>query len=78
MAGLVVFSDKLGARGDLLPHEYTFTDIFDLTAKLQQLVNLGKEEVAAMGAENRRYALSLAKQKHDELSMKIKDMHLCT
>ena len=78
MAGLVVFSDKLGARGDLLPHEYTFTDIFDLTAKLQQLLNLGKEEVAAMGAENRRYALSLAKQKHDELSMKIKDMHLCT
>jgi hypothetical protein len=76
MAGLVVFSDKLGARGDLLPHEYTFTDIFDLAAKLQQLVNLGKEEVAAMGAENRRYALSLAKQKHDELLMKIEDMHL--
>ena len=37
MAGLVVFSDNLGVRGDLLPHEYTYVDSYDLAAKLEQL-----------------------------------------
>ncbi len=45
MAGLVVFSDILGCRGDLLPHEYTYLDSNDLAAKLEQLMEFGKKRL---------------------------------
>ena len=34
-AGLVVFSDTLGVRGDLLPNEYAYVDSQDLAAKIK-------------------------------------------
>lgn len=67
MAGLVVFSDNLGARGDLLPHEYTYVDSHDLAAKLEQLLQFGKEKILEMGAQNRKQALSLAEKQRETL-----------
>jgi len=69
MAGLVVFSDDLGVRGDLLPHEYSYVDSYDLAAKLEQLLEFGKDEIAEMGKQNRKQALSLTK-KHREILLK--------
>lgn len=74
MAGLVVFSDTFGARGDLLPNEYTFVDEADLAAKLKQLLNLGRERIIEMGQQNRNQALSLAKEKQDDLEKIINEM----
>jgi hypothetical protein len=59
-AGLVVLSDQIGARGDLLPHEYTYTDIHDLAAKISQLLQIGKTRLSDMGAENRTFTLFMA------------------
>jgi hypothetical protein len=67
MASLVVFSDNFGARGDLLPFEYTYVDSHDLAAKLEQLLQFGKEKIMEMGAQNRKQALSLAMQRREEL-----------
>ena len=72
MAGLVVFSDTSGVRGDLLLHEYAYVDIPDLVAKLQQLLELKKDKITEMGIENREYALSFAKKKRRELQLIIK------
>ena len=74
MAGLVVFSDIFGARGDLLPNEYTYVDDADLAAKLKQLLNLGKERIIEMGQQNRKQALLLAKEKREELTKIIREM----
>lgn len=67
MAGLVVFSDVFGCRGDLLPHEYTYLDNNDLVAKLNQLIKFGQERIIEMGKENRKQALSLAEEQRDIL-----------
>jgi len=67
MAGLVVFSDKLGARGDLLPHEYTYVDSHDLAAKLDQLLEFRKEKIVEMGTQNRKHAISLADKQREKL-----------
>ena len=67
MAGLVVLSDKLGARGDWLPHEYTYVDGHDLAAKLEQLLKFGKEKIVEMGRQNRKYAISLAEKQQEKL-----------
>ena len=67
MAGLVVFSDIFGVRGDFLPHEYSFIDFLDLAAKLEQLLSLGKENITLMGVKNRKHALYMAKKKREEL-----------
>ena len=61
-AGVVVISDALGARGDLLPHEYTYIDRNDLAAKIRQLLELGKPAIKEMGKNNRTVALSLAEK----------------
>ncbi len=61
-AGLVVFSDSAGSRGDLLPYEYAFVDSFDLAAKIVQLLEFGPQKIAEMGKENRRLALLLAEK----------------
>ena len=74
MAGLVVFSDSFGARGDLLPNEYTYVDDVDLEAKLNQFLNIAKERIVEMGQQNRNQALSLAKEKRDELIKIINEM----
>jgi len=71
MAGLVVFSDSFGARGDFLPNEYAYVDEFDLSAKIKQVSNLGTEKIFEMGQQNRSYALSLAKEKREKLSSEI-------
>ena len=73
MSGLVVFSDIYGVRGDLLLHEYTYIDIPDLAAKLQQLLKLSKEKITEMGLENRKHSLSLAEAKYQELQLTIKN-----
>jgi hypothetical protein len=66
-AGTVVFSDTLGARGDLLPHEYTYVDSHDLTAKIGQLLEFGKARLAEMGKENRDQILSIAEKQRQDL-----------
>jgi hypothetical protein len=72
MAGLVVLSDIFGCRGDMLPHECTYLDNNDLTAKLGQLIKLGKEQIIEMGKENRKQALSLAEEQRDAISRSMK------
>jgi hypothetical protein len=73
MAGLVVFSDTLGCRGDLLPHEYTFLDGNDLAAKIEQLfTKLDEEKIMDMGVENRKYTLLFAEKQRDALSKSIR------
>ena len=67
MAGIVVFSDNLGARGDLLPYEYTYVDSHDLAAKLEQLLKFGKEKIVEMGMQNREQAVSLAEKQREKL-----------
>jgi hypothetical protein len=67
MAGLIVFSDKLGARGDLLPHEYTYVDGNDLAAKLDQLLEFEKEMIFEMGKKNRKHVISLADKQREKL-----------
>jgi hypothetical protein len=74
MAGIVVFSDNLGARGDLLPHEYTYVDSHDLAAKLEQLLKFGKEKIAEMGIQNRKQALSLAEEQREEILKTVNSM----
>jgi len=58
-AGTVVFSDTLGARGDLLPHE--------LAAKIGQLLEFGKASLIEMGKENRDQVLSIAEKQRLKL-----------
>jgi len=67
MAGLVVFSDNLGARGDMLPYEYTYVDSHDLAAKSEQLLKFGKEKIIEMGIQNREQAISLAETQREKL-----------
>lgn len=74
MAGLVVFSDKLGTRGDLLPHEYTYVDGYDLVAKLEQLLAFGKEKIVEMGKQNRKHSISLAEKQRNKLLRTINSM----
>jgi hypothetical protein len=67
IAGLVVFSDNLGARGDLLLHEYTYIDSHDLAAKLEQLLEFGREKIMNMGIQNRKQAESLVAKQREKL-----------
>jgi hypothetical protein len=76
MSGLVVFSDTMGARGDLLPHEYTYVDSQDLAAKLEQLLQFGKEKILQMGDQNRQQALSLAEKQREILLRTVNDIVL--
>jgi hypothetical protein len=66
-AGLVVLSDKFGCRGDVLPHEFSFIDGHDLAAKLNQLLEFGKERLIEMGVHNREQVLQLAKTQQNEV-----------
>jgi len=66
-AGTVVISDYFGSRGDLLPHEYTYLDSHDLTAKIEQLIQLGKESLEEMGKKNRNHVLFIADKKQKNM-----------
>ena len=78
IAGLVVFSDSLGVRGDLLPHEYCFIDTSDLAAKLKQLLEFGKEKIVEMGIKNQEQAVKLANSQREELLKTLKSfVQLC-
>jgi hypothetical protein len=72
LAGLVVFSDNFGSRGDLVTYEYTYVDSHDLAAKLQQLLRLGKAKIEQMGAENRKHATTLADNQREQLTRLFK------
>ncbi len=67
MAGLVVFSDMIGARGDILPHEYTYVDSYDLASKIEQLLQFGKEKIMEMGEQNRKQAINLAEKQREQV-----------
>jgi hypothetical protein len=67
VAGLVVMSDKLGVRGDLIPCEYSYVDKHDLAAKIEQLLELGKDRLVEMGKQNRQHVLALAEKQRKEL-----------
>ena len=66
-AGTVVLSDTLGARGDFLPHEYTYVDSHDLAAKIEQLLEFGKARLTEMGNKNRTHVLSMAEKQRQKL-----------
>jgi hypothetical protein len=72
MAGLIVFSDIFGCRGDLLPNEYTYLDNNDLVAKLGQLLEFDRKKIIEMGIENRKQALSLAEKQRGIVTKSIK------
>jgi len=74
MARIVVFSDNLGVRGDLLPYEYTYVDSYDLAAKLEQLLKFGKEKIVEMGIQNRKQAISLAEKQREKLLKTVNSM----
>ena len=66
-AGTVVFSDSLGVRGDLLPHEYSYVDSHDLAAKIRQLLEFGKIRLIEMGKRNRDQVLSMTEKERQKL-----------
>jgi hypothetical protein len=66
-AGLIVFSDTLGVRGDLLPNEYTYVDSQDLIAKIGQLLEFDEATLTRMGKENRDQALCLAEKERKKM-----------
>jgi glycosyltransferase involved in cell wall biosynthesis len=70
-AGVVVLSDALGARGDLLAHEYTYVDSHDLAAKIEQLLDFGKVRLIEMGEKNRNGVLSMAEEERRRLLKNI-------
>jgi hypothetical protein len=74
LAGQVVLSDSLGARGDLLPHEYAFVDSQDLAAKIEQLLQFGKDRILLMGVRNREQALFLAEKQKEQIRVAINDL----
>ncbi len=74
MAGLVIFSDAFGSRGDFLPHEYTYVDRQDLTAKMEQILEYGKELIEEMGLKNRKQAIDLAETQRKKLLTKVSEL----
>jgi hypothetical protein len=74
ISGTVVLSDKIGARGDLLPYDYTYVDNHDLAAKIERLLEFGKEKITEMGIQNRKEAISLAKKQRDILLRMMKEI----
>lgn len=74
MAGSVVVSDGFGSRGDMLPFEFAYVDGFDLAAKLEQILDLGKKKLQEMGKENRKQALSLAEKQRSKISQMVEGL----
>ena len=64
----VVLSDMLGARGDLLPHEYAFVDEYDLASKIDQIFD---RDYLKMGEENALFAHKLYKKAKEKIKAKL-------
>lgn len=60
LAGDVVVTNSLGARGETLPHQVVFSGESDLSSKLGELWGKGGAALEAMGLENRRAARGAA------------------
>ena len=69
LAGLVVLSNIIGARGDYLPYEYVFVDVADFKAKLEALLEQPLEE---MGLKNRISSLNFYKKCLYDLKDRLK------
>jgi hypothetical protein len=76
LSGTVVLSDNVGARGDLLPYEYTYVDYHDLAAKLERLLEFNVEKMTQMGTKNRKEALFIAKKQQNLLIKTFKNIQL--
>lgn len=68
LAGLTIFSGGTGFRGDILPGEIAYTDLYDLAAKLK-LITL--DEAIELGMQNMTTAMNIYKKMLDELKKKI-------
>jgi hypothetical protein len=71
LAGLVILSRIMGARGELLPYEYTYLDYADLKVKLSKMLGYDLENLKKMGYKNRVEALNIASKSYRELKEKI-------
>jgi len=71
LASLVVISNALGVKGELLPYEYVYLDTADLYTKIKALINdFTIEEIINMGYKNQAYALELANRGFRSLERK--------
>jgi len=64
----VVLSNILGAKGDLLPYEYTFIDEYDLASKIDQIFD---RDYLKMGEENALFAHKLHKKAKEKIKAKL-------
>lgn len=76
IAGAVVLSNSPGSRGELLAHEYAFADRHDLAAKLCELSERPRDEVARMGQENRAWVEGASAAAGAELGGAIRRMSI--
>ena len=74
LAGLVVLSNPLGARGGLIPHEHVFSDPPDLTAKLIELMDRGSARVVRTGEENSKAVREVARSASASLSRRVNEL----
>ena len=52
LSGLLILSNALGARGEILPCEYVYADQADLRGKLRQLLSRDLDEIIRCGRTN--------------------------
>ncbi len=71
LAGLVVLDNPLGARGEWLPHEYTFIDEHDFVVKLSELISLGSTELSKLGQLNLLKTCELYDNCYKKLATKL-------
>ena len=64
----VVLSNVSGARGDILPHEYTFIDEYDLASKIDQIFD---EDYFKMGEQNALFAHKLYKIAREKIKERL-------
>jgi len=64
----VVLSNILGAKGDLLPYEYTFMDEYDLASKIDQVFD---EDYLRMGEQNASFAHKLYRTAKEKIKKKL-------
>jgi hypothetical protein len=70
LAGLAIFSNAIGARGDVLPGEVVFADIFDLIGKLN---SIDINELTSMGKLNKDKVINIYKKSKNILINSIKN-----
>ena len=67
----VVLSNFIGAKGDLLPYEYTFLDKYDLASKIDQIFD---RDYLKMGEENALFAHKLYQKAKKKIKAKLLEM----